>query len=301
MFSRSKDGTAQGVAKQRLIESLATSEKRIINDPYAYQFVYGSSLVKMMGHKFSVWLSEKLLPGWHEHLVSRTKFIDELIEESSINETEQYVILGAGYDTRAHRLNFPHPLRVFEVDQPEVQERKRKKLQSELLENKSIVYVPVDFSCQSVSKQLIESGFDSSKSTVITLEGVSQYISKEDFSALVQELDSLTQNTEAVFFVSYIDELFTTNPERCCGVGFQKAGEKFELIRGLSAKAGEPWISFYADTEIERILSKNGFSIEVNTTLADLNSRYFTPVNRTIPESKLFNLERFVVAKKSCN
>jgi O-methyltransferase involved in polyketide biosynthesis len=30
-----KDGTAQGVAKQRLIESLAEPEERIINDPYA--------------------------------------------------------------------------------------------------------------------------------------------------------------------------------------------------------------------------------------------------------------------------
>jgi len=301
MFYKSKDGTAQGVAKQRLIETLALPEKRVINDPYACEFVFGAGVVRMMGHRFSVWLSQKILPGWHEHLVSRTRFIDELVEESSINETEQYVILGAGYDTRAHRLDFPHPLRVFEVDQPEVQERKRKKLPSGLLNNKSIVYVPVDFSYQSLSNQLIESGFDSSKSTIITLEGVSQYISKEDFSALVQEIASLTQNIDATFFVSYIDELFTTNPEECCGVGFQKAGEKFELVRTLSAKAGEPWISFYADTEIERIFSINGFSIEVNTTLGDLNSRYFTPVNRTIPESQLFNLERFVVAKKSCN
>ena len=301
MFSKSKDGTAQGVAKQRFIESLATPDKRIINDPYACEFVFGSFVVKMMGHNFCVWLSQKILPGWHEHLVSRTRFIDELVEESSIKETEQYVILGAGYDTRAHRLNFRHPFRVFEVDQSEVQERKRKKLPKVLLDNKRIEYVPVDFSYQSVSKQLIESGFDSSKSTIITLEGVSQYISKEDFIALVQEIDSLTQNSDATFFVSYIDELFTTNPEECCGVGFQKAGEKFELVRALSAKAGEPWISFYADTEIERIFTVNGFSIEGNTTLADLNARYFTPVGRTIPESRLFNLERFVVAKKSCN
>ena len=139
-----------------------------------------------MGHNFCVWLSQKILPGWHEHLVSRTRFIDELVEESSIKETEQYVILGAGYDTRAHRLNFRHPFRVFEVDQSEVQERKRKKLQKVLLDNKSIEYVPVDFSYQSVSKQLIESGFDSRKSTIITLEGVSQYISKEDFTAAIE-------------------------------------------------------------------------------------------------------------------
>jgi len=37
-----KDGTAQGVAKQRLIESLASPDKRIINDPYADRFVLGA-------------------------------------------------------------------------------------------------------------------------------------------------------------------------------------------------------------------------------------------------------------------
>ncbi len=137
-----------------------------------------SGFVKMMGHKFCVWLSQKILPGWHEHLVSRTRFIDELVEESLINETGQYVILGAGYDTRAHRLNFRHPFRVFEVDQPEVQERKRKKLPDELLGNECVVYVSVDFSYQSLSEQLIGSGFDSGKPTIITLEGVSRIFRK---------------------------------------------------------------------------------------------------------------------------
>ena len=39
-----KDGTAQGVAKQRLIETLAKPDKRIINDPYADRFVLGAGL-----------------------------------------------------------------------------------------------------------------------------------------------------------------------------------------------------------------------------------------------------------------
>ena len=34
-----KDATAQGVAKQRLIESLAKPGKRVIYDPYAKKFV----------------------------------------------------------------------------------------------------------------------------------------------------------------------------------------------------------------------------------------------------------------------
>ena len=40
-----KDGTAQGVAKQRLIETLAKPEERIINDPYADRFVLGASFI----------------------------------------------------------------------------------------------------------------------------------------------------------------------------------------------------------------------------------------------------------------
>ena len=84
----------------------------------------------MMGHRFPVWLSQKILPGWHEHLVSRTRFIRD-----SINETEQYVILGAGYDAKVNRLDFPHPLRAPEVDQSKVQERKCKKLPDATLDS----------------------------------------------------------------------------------------------------------------------------------------------------------------------
>ena len=36
----------------------------------------------------------------------------------------QYVILGAGYDTRAVRLRLPASVAIFEVDQPDVQKKK---------------------------------------------------------------------------------------------------------------------------------------------------------------------------------
>ena len=48
-----KDGTAQGVAKQRLIETIAGPDKRVINDPYADRFIMGAGLMKLMGHKLN--------------------------------------------------------------------------------------------------------------------------------------------------------------------------------------------------------------------------------------------------------
>lgn len=292
-----KDGTAQGVAKQRLIETLARPDERIINDPYADRFVIGASFIKLMGHKLSVWLSQKFVPGFHEHLISRTRFIDDLIKKSATSGAEQYVILGAGYDLRAHRLELPSSLRIFEVDQPEVQTRKRSKLPRELPNSENVTYVTVDFTHQSLTKQLMDAGFDQSKSTVFTLEGVSQYITKEAVSSTIKEMATLTQKASSIFFISYVDELLNKNPEACFGKGYPKAAKRAKLIKNLSAKAGEPWISFYGAEEMESVLSQNGYSIKENVTLEDLNSVYFTPVGRTLPENQIFKLEHFVIAK----
>ena len=296
-----KDGTAQGVAKQRLIETLAKSDKRVINDPYADRFVIGAGFIKLMGHKFSAWFGKKLAPGLHEHLIARTRFIDDLIEKAATTGAEQYVILGAGYDLRAHRLDLPSSLRIFEVDQAEVQARKRSKLPENLTNAANVTYVTVDFTHQSLAEQLTAAGFDKSKPTVFTLEGVSQYITKEAVSSTIEELATLIQTTSATFFISYVDELLNKDPEACFGTGYPNAARRAETIKILSAKVGEPWISFYTAEEIASLLSRNGFSVTENVTVEDLNSLYFTPVSRTLRENQIFKLEHFVVAKSQNN
>ncbi|MAD06036.1 MAG: SAM-dependent methyltransferase [Gammaproteobacteria bacterium] len=296
-----KDGTAQGVAKQRLIETLAKSDKRIINDPYADRFVIGAGFIKLMGHKFSVWLGKKLVPGLHEHLIARTRFIDDLIEKTGTTGAEQYVILGAGYDLRAHRLDLPSSMRIFEVDQAEVQARKRSKLPKTITNSENVTYVAVDFTHQSLAEQLTAAGFDIGKPTVFTLEGVSQYITKEAVSSTIEELATLIQTNSSTFFISYVDELLDKDPEACFGRGYPNAAQRAETIKSLSAKVGEPWISFYTAEEIASLLSRNGFSVEENVTLEDLNSLYFTPVGRTLPENQIFKLEHFVIAKSQNN
>ena len=292
-----KDATAQGVAKQRLIETLAEPEERIINDPYADRFVLGASVIKFMGHRLNVWLAQKLVPGFHEHLISRTRFIDDLVKKNSASGVEQYVILGAGYDSRAHRLELPSSLRIFEVDQPEVQARKRSKLPEELSNSENMTYVAVDFTHQSLTEQLMNAGFDQNKSTVFTLEGVSQYITKEALSSTIKEVAALTQRASSTFFISYVSDLFDKNLEACFGKGYPNAEKRAKLIMYGSAKVGEPWISFYGAEEIENVLSQNGYSVKENVTIKDLNSRYFAPVGRALSENQLLQLEHFVMAE----
>jgi len=292
-----KDGTAQGVAKQRLIESLAKPDKRVIYDPYAEKFVMGTSIIKLMGHKFSVWLTKKFAPGFHEHLISRTRFIDDLVQNTAVQGVEQYVILGAGYDLRAHRLNLPPTLKIFEVDQQEVQNRKRSKLPSNVPNLENVKYVSVDFNHQSLKKQLLEAGFDQSKSAIFTLEGVTQYITKDALISTLKELSELTQKTSATFCFSYVDKRLNENSKACFGKGYPHPEKKAATIMNLAAKVGEPWISFYSAEEIREKLSEYGFTLIENKTLADLNAVYFTPIGRTLSENEIFKLEHFVIAK----
>ena len=292
-----KDGTAQGVAKQRLIESLAKPDRRIIYDPYAKNFVLGANIIKLMGHRLSVWLGNKIIPGMHEHLISRTRYIDDLIEKSTFANIEQYVILGAGYDSRAHRLKLPSKLKIFEVDQSEVQELKRLRLPDNMPNRESITYVDIDFNYQSLKEQLMNVGFDQNKSTIFTLEGVSQYISREALDATLREVADLNPNSNSKIFISYVNKLLKEDSKACFGKGYSKPEKAVSFITNSAAKMGEPWISFYSAEEIESILSQNNFTLIENKTLADLNSKYFTPVGRTIPENHIFKLEHFVIAE----
>ena len=97
--------------------------------------------------------------------------------------------------------------------------------------------------------------------------------------------------------MSYVSRLLREDPKACFGMGYSKPERAAKFITNGAAKVGEPWISLYSSKEIEDLLSQNSFTLIENKTLADLNSKYFTPVGRTIPENHIFKIEHFVVAK----
>ena len=135
------------------------------------------------------------------------------------------------------------------------------------------------------------------KSTLFTLEGVSQYISKPALSATLNELKVLTGDSRTVFCFSYVDEQLMDNPSACFGVGYPNAAKRADAIMNLSAKFGEPWQSFYSGQEVERLLNESGFQLKQLTSLDDINTLYFKPKGREVPQSEIMKLEHFVVAR----
>ena len=292
-----KDGTAQAIAMHRLIETLAKENKRVISDSYANEFVFGGSLFKLLGYKLNTFILKSIIPGLHEHLIARTKYLDDIVKRSVADGFKQYVILAAGYDSRANRLKLPLDLNTFELDQSEVQTRKLAILEKITPRSKKITYIGIDFSKDSITNKLSNAGFDSKKNTIFTLEGLSQYITKDSFSSTLKEISQLTKKTKTTIFFSYTDIVINQSPQHLFGKGYPNPKKIINRIKKIVNALGEPWISFYSKNEIEKLLIKNGFKVKEIKKLANLNDKYFASIKKPINEKKIFNLENFVLAQ----
>ena len=148
------------------------------------------------------------------HVVGRTFVIDQIITDqlshtSTDNDNynnndnsnnndhnyKQFVILGAGYDTRGLRfkdLIEYNDIKVFEVDLKSTQKQKKKKLKQ--YSKKSIEYihlrkkpnylnyVSIDFNKESLLGKLKQAGYDDRLQTLFLFEGVSYYLDKKSVS-----------------------------------------------------------------------------------------------------------------------
>ena len=112
-------------------------------------------------------------------VIARTFYFDRILERV-LTDAEQFVLLGAGYDTRACGPLVPRGVACFEVDHPRVQKLKRSNLDVAGIDAQGITFVPVDFSREDAFSRLTENGYDPGRRTVFLWEGVTLYLSEDD-------------------------------------------------------------------------------------------------------------------------
>jgi len=125
--------------------------------------------------------SEKLengLPGLQAYMIARTQFFDELFVEALKDQMPQIVLLGAGYDTRSYRFHgLNHGTRIFELDSPPTQKRKKKYLKRAGIPIPgTVTFVPINFNEQPLAETLALAGFRHGQKTLFIWEGVSYYL-----------------------------------------------------------------------------------------------------------------------------
>jgi methyltransferase (TIGR00027 family) len=116
------------------------------------------------------------------HVLARTHAIDDTVRESLRGGATQVVILGAGYDSRAYRMQGPlRGATVFEVDLPPVQELKKVRVREVLgRAPDNVVFVPIDLGTEDLRPALRKAGYHRDRKTVFVWEGVSLYLAERD-------------------------------------------------------------------------------------------------------------------------
>ena len=250
--------TAEWVAVNRTLGQKLPPEARLADDPYGALFA-GTAARLFAGH------SPRLLtlPLWPSvlYMQVRTRAIDDALHAFVGGGGRQIVVLGAGYDCRAAR--FAGELagaRVFEVDHPATQVKKRSVLEHHSVRSEAR-YLPFDFERRPVAElplALAQAGHDARSPTLTIWEGVTMYLSDGAVDASVRAVHAYSA-TGSPLVVTYISRSELDHP-----------GPLRKLVRHLVARAGEPFRFGWEPDELPAWLAERGYGIEWDRSISDL-------------------------------
>lgn len=140
----------------------------------------------------------------------RSRYFDRALLEATAAGGDQVVLLAAGLDARAYRLDWPAGTTVFEVDQEQVLAFKDETLAEEgVRERCRRVTVPVDLR-DDWPAALRDAGFDPQRPSVWLAEGLLPFLPAEAESALLERISGLAAPGSTVVvenFGSAFDQL----------------------------------------------------------------------------------------------
>src|SRR5215510_13964989 len=127
--------TAALVCLYRAIESARPRGTRLFDDPFAPLFLgwrfrtaLRLSSLPVIGAAMPWSLVDGHWSGPRGTVAVRTRYIDDCLVNALRQGVKQVVILGAGFDCRAHRIRRIAQSRVFETDHPATQRIKQWRL-----------------------------------------------------------------------------------------------------------------------------------------------------------------------------
>lgn len=129
---------------------------------------------------------------------ARQTFYDRIVQRY-LPEMAQFVILGAGYDTRALNLPKDTAVRSFEVDTPATVAGKRETLAKAGLGTTGVVSVAADFEQEDWLARLVEAGFNARRPALFIWEGVTPYLNREAVQDTLRKIASTAAGTIVAF------------------------------------------------------------------------------------------------------
>ena len=185
----------------------------------------------------------------------RTTAIDTAVRAAIAAGATQLVILGAGYDGRAWRLNELAGVKVFEVDHPATQGEKRARVAELPPAIGTVSFVSIDFERESLGSVLERAGHDRSSPTCWIWEGVVMYLTREAMRSTLAGIAKRSASGSTLI------------------VNYHSAHRRF-LASLIFRWIGEPQISAWTRDEMAADLRAAGFTVTEDTGMADWNVRF---------------------------
>jgi len=256
----------------RAIESAQPSRQRLFHDPFAPMFVSAPlrrvvrwSTIPMLA-SFLRGMIDRFWPGARTSAVARTRLIDDWIADSVRNGSQQLLVLGAGFDSRAWRLPILAKLPVFELDHAATAAERRRRIAALAADRSGVISIAIDFDRGQLPEVLSAAGFDPRIVTTVVWEGVTNYLTADAVASALSWVGTLASGSTLIF--TYIHRDVLADPAR------------FEGARNILmavASAGEPWTFGMAPEALPRCLHSRGLRLLEDLGADDYRARYFGP------------------------
>jgi methyltransferase (TIGR00027 family) len=242
--------TASSAARYRAAHQVL-EHGRIFTDPLAWP-ILGMSEDEVLA-------DARERRGMRLFVAARSRFAEDALA-TAVRERgiERLVLLGAGLDTFAYRN--PHPgLRVIEVDHPDTQAWKRRRLaEAGIGVPEGVTYLGVDFENESLGERLRLDG-----PAFFFWLGVAPYLTSSAFGETLAVIASGAGH-EVVFD-------YAMAPERASGERRAALEARAERVAGI----GEPWLTYFDPPQIAAQLTGLGFTDLEDLGPAELAARFF--------------------------
>ena len=174
-------------------------------------------------------------------IAMRSRLAEDSARRAIEQGVRQIVVLGAGLDTFAYRLEPTHGLSVFELDHPATQADKRRRLsEAQIASPPHVAYVAHDFEHGSMTAALEAAGFDPSRRTFVIWLGVTPYLTEEAVYATLGELARFPGRAEVVFD-------YANPPDR---IKEATTRDYHERMAEQVATSGEPFRCYFDSAEL---------------------------------------------------
>lgn len=233
-IATSVGATAVMVALARAAET--ASEAPLIRDEFAEPLVSTPELAAVREQVAAWWTAE---PDDDEYSVDsqqminyqavRTHFFDAYFADAAASGIRQVVILAAGLDSRAYRLDWPAGTAVYEIDLPKVLDYKAQTLAGHaVVPRADRRAVAVDLR-HDWPQALCDAGFDSGRPTAWLAEGLLPFLPASAQESMFASIDELSGPGSRVAV-----EIFGVDAQRR-----QEAQQRWAQLRAKREMRGE--------------------------------------------------------------